>query len=55
MFVPKCIAMRTEGDKMTKQRIDGASVRDVKCENAGKVTIYVVDQVIDVRKDSTEM
>ena len=40
---------------MKKQRKDGGYVREVKCGNAGKVTVYVVDQDIDVRKDSIEM
>ena len=53
IFVTMCTVKRTEGDEMKKQRMDGASVRDVKYENAGKVTIYLVDQDIDVRKDST--
>jgi hypothetical protein len=35
--------------------MDGASFRDMKCGNAGKVTTYMVDLDIDVRKDSTEM
>jgi hypothetical protein len=40
---------------MKKQRMDGASARDVKYENADKITIYVVDQDIGVRKDSKEI
>ena len=40
---------------MKKQRMEGTSVRNAKCENAGKVTIYVVDQDIDMGKDSTAM
>jgi hypothetical protein len=40
---------------MKKQRMGGASVGDLKCENAGKVTVYVADQDIDGRKDSTAM
>ena len=40
---------------MTKRRMGGASVWVVKCENAGEVTVYVVDQDIDVRKGSTAM
>ena len=40
---------------MKKQRMDGGSVRDVKCENAGEVTRNMVDQETDVLKNSTEI
>jgi len=40
---------------MKKQRMGGASVGDVKCDHAGNVTVYVVDQDVVGKNDSTAM